>query len=84
VLPLLQQARGRRLPILMLGVNPVSFSSPDAIFYGPRIPPELRSSLGELPWLDEQTRRLQAEVQQCFDAALAEAGASPLAAPSPM
>lgn len=81
VLPLLQQARGQRLPILMLGVNPVSFSSPDAIFYGPRIPPELRRSLGELPWLDEPTRQLQREVQQSFDAALAEAGAPPLTAP---
>jgi UDP:flavonoid glycosyltransferase YjiC (YdhE family) len=81
VLPLLQQGDGRRLPILMLGVNPVSFSSPDAIFYGPRIPPELRRSLGELPWLDEQTRQLQREVQQSFDAALAEAGAPPLTAP---
>ncbi len=65
----------------MLGVNPVSFSSPDAIFYGPRIPPELRRSLGELPWLDEPTRQLQREVQQSFDAALAEAGAPPLTAP---
>ncbi|KHN50047.1 glycosyltransferase [Aeromonas hydrophila] len=81
VLPLLQQGGGRRLPILMLGVNPVSFSSPDAIFYGPRIPPELRRSLGELPWLDEPTRQLQREVQQSFDAALAEAGAPPLTAP---
>ncbi|EIS3739650.1 glycosyltransferase family 1 protein [Aeromonas hydrophila] len=81
VLPLLQQRDGRRLPILMLGVNPVSFSSPDAIFYGPRIPPELRRSLGEQPWLDEPTRQLQREVQQSFDAALAEAGASPLTAP---
>lgn len=81
VLPLLQQRDWRRLPILMLGVNPVSFSSPDAIFYGPRIPPELRRSLGELPWLDEQTRQLQREVQQSFDAALAEAGAPPLTAP---
>ena len=81
VLPLLQQPYGRPVPILMLGVNPVSFSSPDAIFYGPRIPPELRRSLGELPWLDEQTRQLQREVQQSFDAALAEAGAPPLTAP---
>ncbi|MFQ2196543.1 nucleotide disphospho-sugar-binding domain-containing protein [Aeromonas hydrophila] len=81
VLPLLQQRDGQRLPILMLGVNPVSFSSPDAIFYGPRIPPELRRSLGELPWLDEPTRQLQREVQQSFDAALAEAGAPPLTAP---
>ena len=81
VLPLLQQTRSQRLPILMLGVNPVSFSSPDAIFYGPRIAPELRRSLGELPWLDEQTRRLQADVQQSFDTALAEAGAPALGAP---
>lgn len=81
VLPLLQQPHGRPVPILMLGVNPVSFSSPDAIFYGPRIPPELRRSLGELPWLDEPTRQLQREVQQRFDAALTEAGAPPLAAP---
>ncbi|HDX8367204.1 glycosyltransferase [Aeromonas dhakensis] len=81
VLPLLQQPHGRPVPILMLGVNPVSFSSPDAIFYGPRIPPELRRSLGELPWLDEPTRQLQREVQQRFDAALAEAGAPPLTAP---
>ncbi|HDX8454695.1 TPA: glycosyltransferase [Aeromonas hydrophila] len=81
VLPLLQQRDGRRLPILMLGVNPVSFSSPDAIFYGPRIPPELRRSLGELSWLDEPTRQLQREVQQSFDAALVEAGAPPLTAP---
>ncbi|MEV3806769.1 glycosyltransferase [Aeromonas dhakensis] len=81
VLPLLQQPHGRPVPILMLGVNPVSYSSPDAIFYGPRIPPELRRSLGELPWLDEPTRQLQREVQQRFDAALAEAGAPPLTAP---
>ncbi|OZG40105.1 N-glycosyltransferase [Aeromonas sp. A35_P] len=81
VLPLLQQPHGRPVPILMLGVNPVSFSSPDAIFYGPRIPPELRRSLGELPWLDEPTRQLQREVQQSFDAALAEAGAPSLTAP---
>ncbi|WP_368161268.1 glycosyltransferase [Aeromonas sp. R5-3] len=81
VLPLLQQPHGRPVPILMLGVNPVSYSSPDAIFYGPRIPPELRRSLGELPWLDEPTRQLQREVQQHFDAALAEAGVPPLTAP---
>ncbi|MGL4251176.1 MAG: glycosyltransferase [Aeromonas sp.] len=81
VLPLLQLPRSQRIPILMLGVTPVSFSSPDAIFSGPRIAPDLRRSLGELPWLDEQTRQLQREVQQSFDAVLAKVGAAPLTTP---
>lgn len=39
ILPLL--ASEDRPPVIGIGVTPLSFSSRDSIFYGPRIPPAL-------------------------------------------
>ncbi|MNH00670.1 4'-demethylrebeccamycin synthase [compost metagenome] len=80
VLPLLQATD--RLPVIGIGVTPLSYSSRDAIFYGPRIPPALLPL--ELPreqLVDEATRVLIDEVQQSFNAAMVQSGGGPLQQP---
>jgi MGT family glycosyltransferase len=73
VLPLLQSAE--RPPVFGIGVTPLSYSSRDAIFYGPRIPPALLpQALTREQLVDEETRVLLDEVQQSFDTALVQAG----------
>lgn len=77
VLPLLQTMD--RPPVLGIGVTPLSYSSTDSIFYGPRIPPALlpRDLLRE-QLVDDATRLLIDEVQQRFDVAMAQSGGKPL------
>ncbi|WP_099063245.1 glycosyltransferase [Serratia sp. BW106] len=80
VLPLLQSRD--RPPVIGIGVTPLSFSSTDSIFYGPRIPPALLpSELRREQLVDEGTRALIEEVQQSFDAAMAQSGGQPLQQP---
>lgn len=80
VLPLLQATD--RLPVIGIGVTPLSYSSRDSIFYGPRIPLALLPC--ELPreqLVDEATRVLIDEVQQSFNAAMVRSGGGPLQQP---
>lgn len=80
VLPLLQSRE--RPPVIGIGVTPLSFSSTDSIFYGPRIPPALLPrELQREQLVDEGTRALIDEVQQSFDAAMAQSGGQPLQQP---
>lgn len=80
VLPLLQSAE--RPPVFGIGVTPLSYSSRDAIFYGPRIPPALLpKALTREQLVDEETRVLLDEVQQSFDTALVQAGGRALDRP---
>jgi MGT family glycosyltransferase len=80
VLPLLQ--RTDRPPVIGIGVTPLSYSSRDSIFYGPRIPPALLPrELRREQLVDEDTRALIDEVQQSFDIAMAQSGGQPLQQP---
>lgn len=80
VLPLLQSAD--RPPVLGIGVTPLSYSSRDSIFYGPRIPPALLPrELRREQLVDEDTRALIDEVQQSFDIAMTQSGGQPLQQP---
>lgn len=80
VLPLLQ--RTDRPPVIGIGVTPLSYSSRDSIFYGPRIPPALLPrELRREQLVDENTRALIDEVQQSFDIAMAQSGGQPLQQP---
>ncbi|MEX3241426.1 glycosyltransferase [Serratia quinivorans] len=80
VLPLLQ--RTDRPPVIGIGVTPLSYSSRDSIFYGPRIPPVLLPrELQREQLVDEDTRALIDEVQRSFDIAMAQSGGRPLQQP---
>ncbi len=80
VLPLLQTTD--RPPVIGIGVTPLSFSSTDSIFYGPRIPPALLPrELRREQLVDEATLALIEEVQQRFDVAMAQSGGQPLQQP---
>ncbi|WP_026142190.1 glycosyltransferase [Serratia sp. S4] len=80
VLPLLQ--RTDRPPVIGIGVTPLSYSSRDSIFYGPRIPPALLPrELQREQLVDEDTRALIDEVQRSFDIAMAQSGGRPLQQP---
>ncbi|CAI0963897.1 PGL/p-HBAD biosynthesis rhamnosyltransferase [Serratia quinivorans] len=80
VLPLLQ--RTDRPPVIGIGVTPLSYSSRDSIFYGPRIPPALLPrELRREQLVDEDIRALIDEVQQSFDIAMAQSGGQPLQQP---
>ncbi|WP_126501854.1 glycosyltransferase [Serratia quinivorans] len=80
VLPLLQ--RTDRPPVIGIGVTPLSYSSRDSIFYGPRIPPALLPrELQREQLVDEDTRALIDEVQRSFDIAMAQSGGQPLQQP---
>jgi UDP:flavonoid glycosyltransferase YjiC (YdhE family) len=80
VLPLLQAEE--RPPVIGIGVTPLSFSSEDSIFYGPRIPPVLLPrELRREQLVDDATRALIDEVQQSFDAAMTQSGGRPLHQP---
>jgi len=77
VLPLLQSSD--RPPVFGIGVTPLSYSSRDSVFYGPRIPPALLpQDLRREQLVDETTQRLIDEVQHRFNAALAQSGGGPL------
>jgi MGT family glycosyltransferase len=81
LLPLLT-GLDERPPVICMGVTPLSFSSRDSIFYGPRIPPAvlpddcLRAQL-----VDDDTQHMIAGVQDSFNAALVADGYRELAEP---
>ncbi|MBU4632680.1 glycosyltransferase [Pseudomonas chlororaphis] len=79
-LPLLQ--KDRRPPVVGIGVTPLALSSPDSVFYGPRIPPQLLPpGLVRGRLLDDATLGLIDEVQRTFDAKVLESGGFPLSLP---
>ncbi|MDX6917649.1 glycosyltransferase [Pectobacterium carotovorum] len=80
VLPLLFS--GQRPPVIVIGVTPLSYSTRDSVFYGPRIPPKLLPpDLSHEQLVDEETRGLMNEVQRAFDRAMVQSGGKPLAQP---
>ncbi|WP_434525231.1 glycosyltransferase [Photorhabdus asymbiotica] len=82
ILPLLQEERICRLPVIILGLGPLSYSSKDTVLFGPRIPPVLiPPELTHEQLVDEETRQLMAEVQTYFNDALIQSGCSALTRP---
>lgn len=80
ILPLL--ARRSRPPVIGIGVTPLSFSTRDAIFYGPRIPPALLPpELTREQLIDAPTRELIDGVKAAFDKAMVASGQQPLDKP---
>ncbi|GKV96466.1 glycosyltransferase [Pectobacterium aroidearum] len=80
VLPLLLS--GQRPPVIVIGVTPLSYSTRDSVFYGPRIPPKLLPpDLSHEQLVDEETRALMSEVQRAFDHAMVQSGGKPLEQP---
>ncbi|MEI7256535.1 glycosyltransferase [Dickeya dadantii] len=80
ILPLL--ASEDRPPVIGIGVTPLSFSSRDSIFYGPRIPPALLPpDLTREQLIDDETRELIAGVKEAFDTVMVQSGQQPLTAP---
>ncbi|AOM39171.1 rhabduscin glycosyltransferase [Xenorhabdus hominickii] len=78
-LPLLQKPAEERIPVIAIGVTPVSWSSRDSIFWGPRIPPELLPpDLSREQLVDEETNQLIEQVREAFNQALAAVDCSPL------
>ncbi|MBD2825511.1 glycosyltransferase [Xenorhabdus szentirmaii] len=79
VLPLLQKPASERIPVISIGVTPVSWSSRDTIFWGPRIPPDLLpADLKREQLIDEETHQLIEQVREAFNQALAAVECSPL------
>ncbi|RAX01751.1 MULTISPECIES: glycosyltransferase [unclassified Photorhabdus] len=79
ILPLLQKEKAHRLPVIIIGITPLAYSSKDSIFWGPRIPPALLpSELTHEQLVDEETRQLITEVQDSFNDALAQSGCATL------
>jgi len=80
VLPLMQLQQ--RPVIFGVGVTPLSYSSRDSIFYGPRIAPALLPyDLSREQLVDKETQTLIDEVQQSFNTALQQSGGSALSLP---
>ncbi|PLY35945.1 glycosyltransferase [Pectobacterium aquaticum] len=80
VLPLLFS--GRRPPVIVIGVTPLSYSTRDSVFYGPRIPPKLLlPDLSHEQLVDEETQGFMSEVQHAFNHAMVQAGGKPLEQP---
>ncbi|KHN51382.1 N-glycosyltransferase [Pectobacterium fontis] len=80
VLPLLLSES--RPPVIAIGVTPLSYSTRDSVFYGPRIPPKLLPpDLSHEQLVDEETRRLMNEVQHAFNLAMVQSGGKPLERP---
>ncbi|MBI6550098.1 glycosyltransferase [Xenorhabdus lircayensis] len=78
-LPLLQKPVGERVPVIAIGVTPLSWSSRDTIFWGPRIPPELLpADLTREQLVDEETHLLIEQVRAAFNQALAVVDCPPL------
>ncbi|SCZ58554.1 MULTISPECIES: glycosyltransferase [Photorhabdus] len=82
ILPLLQEEKTHRLPIIVIGITPLAYSSKDSIFWGPRIPPAvLPPELTHEQLVDETNQQLIAEVQDSFNDALIQSGSSALTRP---
>ncbi|GKW05051.1 N-glycosyltransferase [Pectobacterium carotovorum subsp. carotovorum] len=80
VLPLLFSRE--RPPVIVIGVTPLSYSTRDSVFYGPRIPPKLLPpDLSHEQLVDEETRGLMSEVQHAFNHAMVQSGGKPLEQP---
>ncbi|OTA17414.1 putative glycosyl transferase [Xenorhabdus beddingii] len=78
-LPLLQKPAGERVPVMAIGVTPLSWSSRDSLFWGPRIPPELLpADLTREQLVDEETHQLIKQVRDAFNQALAVVDCPPL------
>ncbi|MCU1749545.1 glycosyltransferase [Pseudomonas sp. 6D_7.1_Bac1] len=74
-LPLLLGPRAQRPKIVCIGVTPLTWSSRDSIFYGPRIPPALLpDDLSRSTLIEPTTQQLIEEVQTYFNAKLSEHG----------
>lgn len=81
LLPLLGEPSSQRPPVLCVGVTPLSYSSIDSVFYGPRIPPQVRPAhLTREQWIGPHTIRLIEEVDDSFNNALAAHGYPPMPA----
>ncbi|MDE9544688.1 glycosyltransferase [Xenorhabdus bovienii] len=79
VLPLLQKPAHDRIPVIAIGVTPLSWSTRDTIFWGPRIPPELLpADLMREQLVDEETGQLIGQVRDAFNTALLEVASPPL------
>ncbi|TDB58623.1 MULTISPECIES: glycosyltransferase [Photorhabdus] len=75
ILPLLQEEKAHRIPVITIGITPLAYSSKDSIFWGPRIPPAvLPPELTHEQLVDEENRQLITEVQDSFNAALVQSG----------
>ncbi|WP_137741693.1 glycosyltransferase [Pectobacterium polonicum] len=80
VLPLLLS--GQRPPVIAVGVTPLSYSTRDSVFYGPRIPPKLLPpDLSHEQLVDEETRGFLSDVQHVFNDVMVQAGGKPLEQP---
>ncbi|AYH13669.1 glycosyltransferase [Pectobacterium parmentieri] len=80
VLPLLFSEP--RLPVIAIGVTPLSYSTRDSVFYGPRIPPKLLPpDLSHEQLVDEETRGFLSDVQHVFNDVMVLAGGKPLEQP---
>ncbi|MDC9821220.1 glycosyltransferase [Pectobacterium polonicum] len=80
VLPLLLS--GPRPPVIAVGVTPLSYSTRDSVFYGPRIPPKLLPpDLSHEQLVDEETRGFLSDVQHVFNDVMVQAGGKPLEQP---
>ncbi|MFJ5409548.1 glycosyltransferase [Pectobacterium punjabense] len=80
VLPLLFS--GSRPPVIAVGVTPLSYSTRDSVFYGPRIPPKLLPpDLSHEQLVDEETRGFLSDVQHVFNDVMVQAGGKPLEQP---
>ncbi|OTA14863.1 putative glycosyl transferase [Xenorhabdus vietnamensis] len=78
-LPLLQKPANERIPVIAIGVTPLSWSSRDTIFWGPRIPTELLpADLTREQLVDEETHKLVKQVREAFNQSLAVVDCPPL------
>ncbi|PHM70435.1 rhabduscin glycosyltransferase [Xenorhabdus kozodoii] len=78
-LPLLQKPAENRIPVIAIGVSPLSWSSKDAIFWGARLPPELLpADLTREQLVDEETQQLIEQVRDAFNQSLAVVDCPPL------
>lgn len=78
-LPLLQQTRIKRLPVVAIGVTPLPWPSVDSIFWGARMPPELLPvELTREQLINEETHLLINYVRDNFSEMLVVAGGKPL------
>ncbi|WP_434525232.1 glycosyltransferase [Photorhabdus asymbiotica] len=82
ILPLLQKEKTHRLPVIVVGITPLAYSSKDSVFWGPRIPPAvLPPELTHEQLVDEANQQLIAEVQDSFNDSLIQSGGSALTRP---
>lgn len=80
MLPLLGTPHARP-PVLCIGVTPISHSSKDSVFHGPRIPPAVvPAAMSREQLVGARTQALVNDVNTCFNQAMTDAGYSPMPA----